>query len=292
MAVFDAQQVNALSITPDREHIAAAGNPSIRMYEVHTQHPNPVTSYDGHTGNVTAVGFHSECNWMYTASEDGSLKIWDLRASGCQRNYDVGAAVNHAILHPNQGELLTADQDGNLSVFDLVADKCVFSDTSSAGTALRSVAVDPDGVSVVTANNSGDVHVYSASPTESGFYGLASKFSAHDAYVLKVLFSPHGSTLATASADKTIKLWSVAYDADDVASFELSQTLVGHKRWVWDCVFSADSAYIASASSDQVARLWNVAQGETIRQYAKHHKAVCAIALNDAAAEDVPSPSS
>ena len=33
--------------------------------------------FDGHTGNVTAVCFHSK--WLITGSEYGTIKIWDLR---------------------------------------------------------------------------------------------------------------------------------------------------------------------------------------------------------------------
>ncbi len=80
--------------------------------------------------------------------------------------------------------------------------------------------------------------------------------------------------LATAAADHTVKLCSTK-------KFSLAKTLVGHQRWVWDCVFSADSAYLVTGSSDQTARLWDVAQGETIRQYTGHHKAITCIALND-----------
>jgi G protein beta subunit-like protein len=35
-------QVNKLEITPDKQYIAAAGNPSVRFYEVNTNNPNPV----------------------------------------------------------------------------------------------------------------------------------------------------------------------------------------------------------------------------------------------------------
>lgn len=29
--------------------------------------------------NVTAVSFHNEGKWLVTGSEDGSIRIWDLR---------------------------------------------------------------------------------------------------------------------------------------------------------------------------------------------------------------------
>lgn len=94
--------VNKLEITPDKRYVAAAGNPNVRLYEVHTSNPQPVTTYEGHTNNVTAVGFQRDGAWMYTSSEDGTVKVWDVRAPGCQREYESRAAVNTVALHPNQ----------------------------------------------------------------------------------------------------------------------------------------------------------------------------------------------
>jgi G protein beta subunit-like protein len=48
------------------------------------------------------------------------------------------------------------------------------------------------------------------------------------------------STLATCSADHTIKLWKTNN------GLKLDKILTGHERWVWDCAFSADSAYLIS----------------------------------------------
>ena len=100
-------QVNKLEITADKTLIAAAGNPHIRLYEVNSNNPQPILSYDGHAGNVTSVGFQKDGKWMFSGSEDGTVKIWDLRAPGCQREYESRAAVNTVILHPNQGELIS-----------------------------------------------------------------------------------------------------------------------------------------------------------------------------------------
>ena len=36
-------------------------------------------TFTGHSGNVTAVEFSDSYSWMYSASEDGTIKIWDVR---------------------------------------------------------------------------------------------------------------------------------------------------------------------------------------------------------------------
>jgi G protein beta subunit-like protein len=71
--------VNRLDITPDKQFIVAAGNPHVRLFDVNSNNPNPVVSFDGHTNNVTSVGFQKDGRWMYTGCEDGMVKIWDLR---------------------------------------------------------------------------------------------------------------------------------------------------------------------------------------------------------------------
>jgi hypothetical protein len=38
------------------------------------------------------------------------VKVWDLRAPGCQREYGSRAAVNTVVLHPNQGELISGER--------------------------------------------------------------------------------------------------------------------------------------------------------------------------------------
>ena len=103
---------------------------------------------------------------------------------------------------------------------------------------------------------------------------VAKEFQAHSDYLLKTVVSPDLRTIATTSADKTIKLW----DSD---TLNLVSTLNRHQRWVWDCTFSVDSLYLLSASSDQSAKLWDLSNGEVIRNYVGHNLAVTCVALND-----------
>ncbi len=97
-------------------------------------------SLDGHTGNVTSIAFQANNRWAVTSSEDGTIKIWDLRlfpflrllqkthsihrAPGIQRDYELKTPVNEVIIHPNQGELISCDQNGSIKIWDLGENVC------------------------------------------------------------------------------------------------------------------------------------------------------------------------
>jgi len=274
-------QVNQLKITPDKQYIAAAGNPHVKLFEANTNNSSPVTSFDGHTTNVTALGFQKDGKWMYTGSEDGTIKIWDLRAPGAQREFQCGSAVNTCFLHPNQLFLISGQQNGTIRIYDLGQNVCQQELIPDGEVAIRSVCVAPNGKSAAASNNTGSVFVWKINEGDLNFEPIQ-KIEAHKSYCLKTVFSPNSKLLATTSADKTVKIWTTEQSARAQSSQWVPyKTLSGHMRWVWDAVFSSDSAYLVTASSDQSARLWDIAQGDSIRHYTGHHKAVTSVALSD-----------
>jgi WD40 repeat protein len=74
---------------------------------------------------------------------------------------------------------------------------------------------------------------------------------------LSVVFSSDGKRIASASTDKTLKLW------DAMTGRELA-TLNGHEDTVYCCCFSPDGSQIVSASEDQTVKLWDAATGREL----------------------------
>ncbi len=78
----------------------------------------------------------------------------------------------------------------------------------------------------------------------------------HGDVVTRVKFSPDGQKLASASWDKTIKVWQ--------RDGKLLYTLRGHTDAVWSVNFSPDGKMLVSASRDKTVKVWRVEDGREL----------------------------
>jgi WD40 repeat protein len=85
--------------------------------------------------------------------------------------------------------------------------------------------------------------------------------TGHTSWVDSVAFSPDGKTLASGSADDTIRLWDVA------TGRPIGNPLTGHTGEVNSVAFSPDGKTLASGSADHTVRLWDVAYTDDIVTY-------------------------
>jgi WD40 repeat protein/serine/threonine protein kinase len=94
----------------------------------------------------------------------------------------------------------------------------------------------------------------------------------HAGAVQSVAFSPDGRTLATGSADRTVRLWDLAGWRPGEPSPPF-RVLEGHSNEVWSVAFSPDGKLLASGGNDGLLLLWDPASGRKTNDLPGHSAA-------------------
>jgi len=87
--------------------------------------------------------------------------------------------------------------------------------------------------------------------------------AGHTGPVRSVAYQPDGTRLATASDDRTVRIW-------DPATGEHLHTLAGHTGPVLAVAYQPDGTRLATASDDRTVRIWDLATGEQSGWYVEH----------------------
>ncbi len=87
------------------------------------------------------------------------------------------------------------------------------------------------------------------------------------------VYSPDGSRLASASSDKTVRVW-------DASSRDSLLTLKGHTDDVNGVAYSPDGSRLASASSDGTVRVWDASSGASLPTLKGHTDDVNGVAYS------------
>ncbi|KAF2153950.1 platelet-activating factor acetylhydrolase IB alpha subunit [Myriangium duriaei CBS 260.36] len=190
-----------------------------------------------HRSPVTCVAFHPTFSSIASGSEDCTIKIWDWETGELEKT--VKGHTKH---------VLDVDFGG-----------------PRGGTLLASC--------------SQDVTIKLWDPSDE--YKNIRTLPGHDHSVSAVRFVPSGAAgapasgnlLASASRDKTIRLW-------DVTTGYCLKTISGHADWVRDVTPTFDGRWLLSVSHDQTARLWDVQSGDQKITFVGHEHTIecCAFA--------------
>ncbi|XP_072949673.1 GATOR2 complex protein WDR24 [Epargyreus clarus] len=275
---------NALALNKDCTQVVIAGRNVFKVFSIGENEFSEVCNL--RVGKNLNLNFSSidvawssiEENTLATAATNGAVVVWNLGRSGRSKQEHVFSdhkrTVNKVSFHLTDPALLiSGSQDGMMKCFDLrmkeVA-RTFISNTES----IRDVQFSPHAEhahAFAAVSENGTVQVWDARRHERALH----QFTAHSGPVFACDWHPDVPWLATASRDKTIKVWDIhakpnlEYTIYTIAS-------VGHVKWRPQKRYQVASCALVL---DCAVHVWDVRRPHVpLATFAEHRDVTTAIA--------------
>lgn len=250
----------------------------------------------GSGGNVISVAFHPEGSWLWSASEEGQLRVWDLQGTfSLKKEIHLGSPITAAVLHPDHEHALVGDELGRLRLIHMDLAETERADGPGEGASkemgrmrerqkvgglIAASAVTPNPsmgrhrVQVVAETRTSQrVAIRDVAISSDGNFVAAidHRGQLHLWRLDRVLAAAPSASFTgeTSSASGSIRVIISAEERDDlhmaasaeeqsvcILGFNYLASVNAHGSYGIKCMFSPDAAMVLTTSADTTARLW------------------------------------
>src|SRR5580698_3960908 len=233
-----APAVTAVAYHPQGKTVACAADNQVWLFSADRGDQLARTTIP--SGRVTAIAYDPQGKWLAVAGGEAgkSGEVWLYRVD------------NETTLSSTAQMTFTAHKD-----------------------AVYALAFSPNGKSLATAGYDRLIHLWDISPGQANTNiaiatpGMTLKDHSDTVYGLS--FHPDGALLASAGADRAVKVW-------DIASGKRLYTLGDPTDWVYCVAWSPDKKHLAAGGVDKSIRVWAADKdgGKLVHSVFAHEKAV------------------
>lgn len=219
-------------VGPDFQYIALATNsPSLRIIDLDKRFT--VRLHDGHSDLLNALDVSNDGRWIATASKDNDARVWQW--------------------------------DDELEDFKPYA---VFKGHAGAVTAISFSKSNEKPHFLITGSNDLTIKKWNI-PTVADTVVKTSEYTrrAHEKEINCIDVSPNDEFFASASYDKTGKIWNTE-------TGETIGILKGHKRGLWDINFYKFDKLIVTGSGDKTIKVWSLTTFQCLKTFEGHTNSV------------------
>ncbi len=216
----------------------------------------------GHRGTIKSVTFSPDGKIFASASNDGTVKLWNARPARLISTLTGHTArVTSVSFHPNGKILASGSEDGTVKFWDVTHSRLIKT-INAHNDWIRTVSFSPDGQILASCSDDGTIKLWKTADST-----LLKTLKGHTHIVTHISFSPDGQTLASASFDTTVMLWNIEDGT-------LVNTLKGHQNNTRSVSFSPDGKTLASTDEEGIVKLWNLADKTLLQNLPTHRRAV------------------
>ena len=244
------EQARAVALSPDGQTLAAgcAGGDIVLVDPLTGQ---PLRKLEGHDHDVTALAFAPGGKGLGSSSADNTVRYWDLETGVSVFAGESGGQVNAVAFTPDGKSLVSGDDEGQVCFWNVATGQEVrrfVAGTPDETQEIKGLALAPDGKTLYAAGG----NLIWRWNMETG--ERLQEPPGHAGRILRLVFSPDGSRVASTGADGALRVWDAA----------TGRAL--HARKVMDPdgppIFSPDGRLLAHAG--EVLAIWEAETGRPV----------------------------
>ncbi|NBD16319.1 MAG: hypothetical protein GVY04_09285 [Cyanobacteria bacterium] len=251
----------AVAFTPDGKLISADQEGNIEYWAWQDHPHSPTITLTAHQGAVRDVSFFPNSNVMVSASDDKTLRTWQLPEPMKGQQEDI-YSVQFA---PTGNQFASAGWDHTIRLWN--AEGMITQQLAGHTKSIKALSFSPNGQRLASGSADQTIKIWHPHQQSTA----AQTLKGHEGIVNSVDFSPDGEMLASASEDGTVRLWN--------ANGEVEKTLSAHGEGVTRVHFAPQGDIFASSGYDGKVKIWQV-DGTVLQVLNAHEPAVSAIAFS------------